>query len=212
MLRQIDLPHPYYYREMYLPELSSGPSSLAWSPDSRELVYSAAGSLWRQKLDSQVAQQLTADSSYDYQPDWSADGHWIIYSSYRNDAIELWALDLTSGATHPLLQNGAVNVEPRFSPDGRRVVFVSSAPKGHFHLFVGDFSEGNLTHVEPLAEEHASNLPRYYYSPIDHEINPVWSRDGQDIIFPRPRPSRHDLISPRSTCGSAQAVRARRVD
>ena len=138
VLRQIDLPHPYYYREMYLPQLTSGPSSLAWSPDSRELVYSMAGSLWRQRLDSQVAQQLTADSSYDYQPDWSPDGHWIIYSSYRNDAIELWVLDLANGATHPLLQNGAVNVEPRFSPDGSRVVFVSTALKGHFHLFVGN--------------------------------------------------------------------------
>ena len=183
VLRQIDLPHSYYYREMYLPVLTSGPSGLAWSPDSHELIYSMGGSLWRQGLDSPVAQQLTAAVSYDYQPDWSADGRWVIYSSYRNDAVELWVLDLASGAAHPLLQNGAVNVEPRFSPDGRRVVFVSSATKGHFHIFVADFSGGNLTGVEPLAEEHSSSLPRYYYSPIDHEINPVWSRDGQDIIY-----------------------------
>ena len=38
----VDLPHSYYYREMYLPQLTSGPSSLAWSPDSRELVYPIA--------------------------------------------------------------------------------------------------------------------------------------------------------------------------
>ncbi len=31
VLPQIDLPHPYYFREMYLPQLTSGPSSLAWS-------------------------------------------------------------------------------------------------------------------------------------------------------------------------------------
>ena len=34
VLGQIDLPHPSYYREMYLPQLTSGPSSLAWSPNS----------------------------------------------------------------------------------------------------------------------------------------------------------------------------------
>jgi len=51
VLSQIDLPHPYYYREMYLPQLTSGPSSLAWSPDSSEVVYSTAGSLWRQRID-----------------------------------------------------------------------------------------------------------------------------------------------------------------
>ena len=70
----IDLPHSYYYREMFLPQLTAGPSSLAWSPDSRELVYSMAGSLWRQKVDSTEALQLTDVRGYDYQPDWSPDG------------------------------------------------------------------------------------------------------------------------------------------
>ncbi|HVW69450.1 MAG TPA: CehA/McbA family metallohydrolase [Steroidobacteraceae bacterium] len=183
VLRQIDLPHPYYYREMYLPQLTSGPSSLAWSPDSRELVYSMAGSLWRQTLGTTLARQLTADASYDYQPDWSADGRWIVYTSYRNDALELWVLDVASGAHQALLRNGAVNVEPRFSPDGKRLVFVSTALNGHFHLFTGDFTDGKLLHVAPLTGEHSSDLPRYYYSAIDHEISPVWSRDGRNILY-----------------------------
>ena len=59
VLKQIDLPHPYYYREMYLPQLTSGPSWVTWSPDSKEIIYSMAGSLWRQKLDSTEAVQLT---------------------------------------------------------------------------------------------------------------------------------------------------------
>src|ERR1700685_1650995 len=94
VLKQIDLPHPYYYREMYLPQLTTGPGSVAWSPDSRTLVYSMAGSLWKQKLDWSVAEQLTAGPGYDYQPDCSSDGHWVVYSSYANDAIELLALNL----------------------------------------------------------------------------------------------------------------------
>ncbi len=59
VLPQIDEPHPYYYRELYLPQLTSGPSSLSWAPDSKELVYSMAGSLWRQKVDSKQAMQMT---------------------------------------------------------------------------------------------------------------------------------------------------------
>ena len=186
VLRQIDLPHPYYFREMYLPQLTSGPSSLAWSPDSRELVYSMAGSLWRQRVGagtgSGVAQQLTI-ASYDYQPDWSPDGRWVVYSSYRNDAVELWILELASGAAKPLLANGAVNVEPRFSPDGKRIVFVSTLFNKRFHIFTADIDEGKLTNVERLTGERKSELPRYYYSPYDHEINPVWTRDGRSIIY-----------------------------
>src|SRR5882762_2328961 len=182
VLRQIDLPHPYYFREMYLPQLTSGPSSLAWSPDSRELVYSMAGSLWRQAVGTDVAQQLTT-ASYDYQPDWSLDGRWVVYSSYRNDAVELWILELASGAAKPLLANGAVNVEPRFSPDGRRIAFVSTLYNKRFHVFTADIEEGKLKNVERLTGEHKSELPRYYYSPYDHEINPVWTRDGRSIIY-----------------------------
>jgi Tol biopolymer transport system component len=186
VLKQIDLPHPYYFREMYLPQLTSGPSSLAWSPDSGELVYSMAGSLWRQKIGAGAAagaaQQLTA-ASYDYQPDWSPDGRWVIYSSYRNDAMELWILELASGSAKPLLANGAVNVEPRFSPDGKRIAFVSTLYNKRFHIFTADIDEGKLKNVERLTGEHKSGLPRYYYSPYDHEINPVWARDGDDIIY-----------------------------
>ena len=183
VLKQIDLPHPYYYREMYLPQLTSGPSSLAWSPDSQELIYSMAGSLWRQKIGSGSALQLTAAAAYDYQPDWSPDGRWVVYSSYRNDAVELWLLDVASGASRALTMNGAVNVEPRFSPDGKRIVFVSTQYHGRFHVFVGDLSDTGLANVTRLSGETKSDLPRYYYSPFDHEISPVWTRDGHDIIY-----------------------------
>src|SRR5882757_840159 len=185
VLGQIDLPHPYYFREMYLPQLTSGPSSLAWAPDSGELIYSMAGSLWRQKIGATDAFQLTAfvGAAYDYQPDWSADGRWVVYSSYRGDAVELWLLDLKSGDSRPLTSNGAVNVEARISPDGTRLAFVSTQYHGRFHIVTGDIVDGKLTSVKRLTGENKSGLPRYYYSSYDHEISPVWSRDGRDILY-----------------------------
>jgi hypothetical protein len=142
-----------------------------------------AGSLWREKIGSGTAQQLTAAAAYDYQPDWSADGRWVIYSSYRDDAVELWILDLSSGASHALTHNGAVNVEPRFSPDGKRIVFTSTAYHKRFHVYVADIADGALAHLRRLTGEHKSEVPRYYYSEFDHEINPVWTRDGHDILY-----------------------------
>ena len=35
VLKQIDVPHNYYYREMYLPQLTSGPSALRSHPTGR---------------------------------------------------------------------------------------------------------------------------------------------------------------------------------
>jgi len=183
VLKQIDLPHPYYYREMYLPQLTTGPSSVAWLPDSRTLVYSMAGSLWKQKLDSPDAEQLTAGPGYDYQPDCSRDGRWVVYSSYANDAIELWALNLETRQSRQLTSGGAVNVEPRFSPDGKSIAFVSTTYQKHFHILVAQFANGELTDIKRLTGETRSDLPRYYYSEFDHEISPAWSPDGSDLIF-----------------------------
>jgi len=183
VLPPIDLPHPYYYRELYLPQLTSGPSSVAWAPDSQEVVYSMAGSLWRQKLDSKEAIQLTEGDGYDYQPDWSPDGKSIVYVTYQKDAMELWLLDVASGKTTQLTSGGAVNAEPRWSPDGKRIVFVSTAFNKRFHIFRADVTNGKLENVVRLTGETKSELPRYYYSAYDMEINPVWTRDGQEILF-----------------------------
>ena len=179
----IDAPHSYYYRELYLPALTAGPSALAWAPDSHELVYSMGGSLWRQRTDSGVARQLTDGAGYDYQPDWSPDGRYIVYVSSSGEALELKLLDVTSGQSTQLTHEGAVNLEPRFSPDGRRIVFVSTAYHRHFHVFVAQLRDGRLDGVVRLTGENRSTLPRYYYSPYDHEINPTWTRDGSSILF-----------------------------
>ncbi|HEX2598393.1 MAG TPA: CehA/McbA family metallohydrolase, partial [Terriglobales bacterium] len=183
VLKQINEPHPYYFREMYLPQLTTGPSAVTWAGDSQALIYSMAGSLWLQKLGSTAAEQLTSTAGYDYQPDCSSDGRWVVYSSYQKDAVELWALDLRSKKATQLTNNRAVNVEPRFSPDGKRVAFVSTLFNGRFHIFVAQFADGALTNIQQLTVENKSTLRRYYYSAYDHEISPAWSPDGSEIVF-----------------------------
>jgi TolB protein len=183
VLPQIDEPHPYYYRELYLPQLTGGPSWLTWGPDSGELIYSMAGSLWRQKLDAKEVVQLTDGPGYDYQPDWSPDGKSVVYVSYQKDAMELWLLDLATGKTKQLTSGGAVNVEPRWSPDGGKIAWVSTEFHGRFHVFMAEVKDGALQNAVRVTGETKSSLPRYYYSAYDMEINPTWTRDGKEILF-----------------------------
>jgi Tol biopolymer transport system component len=183
VLAQIDLPHNYYFREMYLPQLTTGPSALAFSPDGNELVYSMAGSLWRQKIGSASATEITHGSGYDYQPDWSSDGRHIAFVRYDRDAVELWQLDLNTGREARLTSAGAVNLEPRYAPDGKRVAFVSTNGSGHFNLFVAAVNGDRLGVPRQLVASRKSTIARYYYSAWDHALSPAWTPDGKQIVF-----------------------------
>ncbi|WP_266182341.1 CehA/McbA family metallohydrolase [Dyella humicola] len=182
VLKQIDLPHSYYWRELYLPQVTTGPGSVSFLPDGDALIYSMAGSLWRQRIDGDTATELThAAHAYDDQPDAARDGRSVVFARYDGNAIELWRLDLVSGSEKPLTTGGAVNVEPRLSPDGRQLAWVSTQGTGHFNLFVADIDASGLRHVRNLLGERKSTLDRYYYSAFDHAINPSWSPDGKTL-------------------------------
>ena len=184
VLKQINEPHNYSFREMYLPQVTSGPASAAWSPDGTELVYAMQGTLWRQRLGATEARQLTDGPGYDSQPDWSPDGKRILYASYRSDALELRVLELADGSTRPLVANGAVNLDARWSPDGSRVAYVSTAFEGRFHVFVLPVADGKPA-GEPvrITENVESTLPRYYYSKFDQYLSPTWSPDGAELVL-----------------------------
>jgi Tol biopolymer transport system component len=183
VLKQVDLPHNYYFREMYLPQLTGGPQYPVFSPDGRELVYSMAGSLWRQKIGSGEARELTHAAGYDYQPDWSPDGKRIVFVRYAKDAVELHELDLASGRDSVLTHEGAVNLEPRYSPDGRWLAFVSTEGSGHFELKLAEIGRGKMLPARTLVGGRKSEVPRYYYSAFDHAISPSWTPDGKRLVF-----------------------------
>jgi len=68
--------------------------------------------------------------------------------------------------------------------------------------------DGLLTDVHQLTPENVSSLPRYYYSKVDHEISPVWTKDGSEIFVhleSRPYPRQTGVFWKIKTGSGAEA-------
>lgn len=95
------------------------------SPDGGRVVYSALGRLYLKELPSGTPRRLTrADDRFELYPSFSRDGQRLAFVTWSDDASgSVRTLDLRSGKETALTKTGGLYLEPRFSPDGRTVVY-----------------------------------------------------------------------------------------
>jgi Tol biopolymer transport system component len=106
-----------------LTPLRSNVVGIAWTPDGRIVYSEPAGGgirLWAIDKDERDRRQLTFGAGSQTQPVIPSSGRYIVYKQAGN----LWRAD--ADGSHPVrLTNGALDVHPDISPDGRWVVFAS---------------------------------------------------------------------------------------
>ncbi len=134
-------------------------TSPVWSPDGRQLAFSGSrggiSDLYIVNADGKGLRQLTNDLYGDLQPAWSPDGTRIAFSTDRGPDTNLQVLklakwriavmDISSGAIEVLPNQGGLNLNPQWSPDGRELAFISDRT-GIPNVFLYDF--GNQQHYQ----------------------------------------------------------------
>ena len=183
VLCQVKLPHNYYWRELYIPQLTTGPASVAFMPSGDAVVYSMAGSLWRQGR--QRCRRRIDSCGWRLRSPARRRAGWQQrrLRALRREGIRAVAPRVRERRGAHADANGGVNLEPRFSPDGRQLVFVSTAGTGHFNLKIADLLTAGLANERFLVAPRESKIDRYYYSTHDHFINPSWAPDGKRVWF-----------------------------
>ena len=107
-------------------------------------------------------------------PQISPNGRHIAYVRRSGDIMTdrmrptLWLIDTTTGEQAPLVAGPGNHMSPRWSPDGTRLAYISTAEGGTAQLFVRWLDSGESVRVTGLP-----NAP----SSI------AWSRDGRHIAY-----------------------------
>ena len=109
-------------------------------------------------------------------PAWPPDGKWLYFSaSVSLQARALFVDPSGGGEKHQLTDppagaNG--DGSPSVSPDGRKLVFVRSFSTWNQDLFVADLRDGNT-----------AGVPRRLTSDHRNKHSPVWTTDGEEIVY-----------------------------
>jgi len=168
----------------------------AWTPDGRDIIFAAGPrtdsggqQLWRMAVSgSQPPQPLAAAGGTASSPAISRLGGRLVYcASIWNSNI--WRMGLSglaeSGPRKRLIASTKADMNPHYSPDGKKIVFASDRT-GSYEVWVCDQDGANQVPLTSFGFESAS---------------PRWSPDGKYIAFDSSKEGRWQIFVIEATGG-----------
>jgi serine/threonine-protein kinase len=145
--------------------------SPTWHPDGRQVTFSSnvAGSWDLYQIDMEERGEpraLLIREGDQFPGSWSDNGILAYTERHSETGGDIWVLP-TNEEPVPVVQTGADEGNPAFSPDGGLLAYVSDE-SGRLQIYVRSYPEGKVLGVS-----------------IDGGQDPVWSRNGRELFFRR---------------------------
>lgn len=139
-------------------------SGLAWSPDGEWIAFvSHNNTLYRIRPDGSDLELVTTTDRYIFSPAWSPDGEWIMF---LGDLTKIYRIKGEGTEKQILVESDHIRAAA-WSPSGTFIAYS-----------VFDGEEDKLFYIAA-----DGNDRQLVYSAISSIVDPVWSRDEQQIFF-----------------------------
>ena len=108
----------------------------------------------------------------------------IAFASNRDGNAEIYVMDADGDNPRRLTNNRGADLSPSWSPDGKRIAFVSDRD-GHVHIRGWPTYEIYVMDADGGNEQNLTNDP-------NNDKSPSWSPDGKHIVFSSDRDNNRD--------------------
>ena len=166
-------------------ETPASSDTARWSPDGKWIAYTgnldtnggvSTTYLYTVPASGGAPKQLTAKSDLNVgTPVWSRDGRTIYFSTNVLEAIEVYSVDVTSGAVKQISHRGGSTGITEISRDGKTIVGTFSGSKQPTELYT---SSADFSSLKPLTDHYPWLKD---YSLADTEVVKWKSKDGTEI-------------------------------
>lgn len=152
--------------------------SPSWSSDGRYISYTSYSKktpdiyVYDTKL--KTTKRLIASPGLDSGSNWSSNDKIIAYTTSQGNKADIFISDL-KGNRRPFIKGSGLDVDPKFSPDGKKFAFVSGR-YGAPHIFVADISWKSDTNPVVTGEKRITFAGWY-------NATPAWSLGSDKLVF-----------------------------
>ena len=114
------------------------------SPDGRKLVFSAMNRLYIQDYPNGTPRLLTQSAQGaqgaegEFMPAWAPDGQSIVYATWTTTGGHLKRVSANGGTPQTLTRDEGYYLDPAFSPDASRIVFMAGAASDQLYSILMD--------------------------------------------------------------------------
>ena len=139
----------------------------------------SASELFVENGDGSGERKLFAETGFDYDASFSTDGKWIVFTSERKGAADIYRVRPDGTGLERLTSNAGFNDAAAFSPDGTQLVFMSTRNSGSANIWILDLKTRNARQLTNTTGPNAN-------------FRPSWSPDGKWIAFSSDRNTEAD--------------------
>lgn len=158
-------------------------TSMNWSPDGKQFSFvSKSGEtdaiyIVDAKKTKVVKKLVFKGLTGMAAPSWSPNGDQVVFTGLRGGISDLYIANADGSNLRQLTHDRYAEMHPQWSPDGRRIAIttdrgpntnIDSLIFGQYNIALYDLASGEIELLTQVGGNH---------------INPIWTRDGTEVLF-----------------------------